>query len=66
VGDDVRIGGEIHVLVHRPAWPLLAERRGDSLRTDPPIAVPLGSAVPQSHAVITSFTGANGPSRKRL
>src|SRR5579872_4810704 len=51
VRDDVRVRGEIHVLVHGSARPLLAARLGDSLGPDPAVAVPLGPAVPQPDAV---------------
>ena len=51
VGDDVGVGGEVHVLVHRAARPLVVVLRGDGLGADPPVAVPLGLAVAQPHAV---------------
>ncbi len=43
--DDVRIGGEIPVIVDRATCPLFAERLGHGLGPDPPVAIPLGPAV---------------------
>ena len=51
MGDDARVGGEVHVLVHRASRPLLVVLCGDGLGADPPVAVPLGLAVAQPHAV---------------
>ena len=45
------VGGEVHVLVHRAARPLFVVLRGDGLGADPPVAVPLGPAIPQPHPV---------------
>ena len=51
VGDDVGVGGEIHVGVDRPARPFLVHRLGQRLGADPAVAVPLGLAVAQPHPV---------------
>ena len=51
VPDDVRVGGEVRVVVDRAARPFLAQRRRHRPGPDPPVAVPLGPAVAQPHAV---------------
>ena len=51
VPDDVRIGGEVRVVMDRAARPFLAQRRRHLTGPDPAVAVPLGPAVAQPHAV---------------
>ena len=51
VGEDVRVGGEVHPGVHGTAGPRLAQRLGDLGGAHPPVAVPLGPAVAQSDPV---------------
>jgi hypothetical protein len=51
MSDDVGVGGEVPVVVDRAARPLFAQRLGDRLGADPPVAVPLGAAIPQPHTM---------------
>ena len=51
VGDDVRVVGEVHVVVDRPGGPFLVHRLGELPGADPAVAVPLGLPVAQPHPV---------------
>ena len=51
VPDDVRVGGEVRVVVHGAAGPFLAQRARDLPGPDPAVAVPLGPAVAQPDTV---------------
>jgi hypothetical protein len=53
--NDVRIGSEVNVM-DRPCRPSLTQRLSDNSGADPAIAVPLGSAVPQSHTMHHALT----------
>ena len=45
VGDDVGVGGEVHVVVDRPGRPFIAQGLGQLAGADPAVAVPLGLAI---------------------
>ena len=51
VADDVGVGGEVHIGVHRPGRPSLTQGLGQLPGAHPAVAVPLRLSVPQPHAV---------------